>query len=81
MMEYLYAGSVVIKPDWLKYYEFEAKGISYYTYSDFGEISGLIRSALKDIDIVRDENKKNKRILAEFNSWEAVFPAWRNLYD
>ncbi len=81
-LEYLYAGSIVIKPIWLKYDELESLGIRYQAYSEFEEIPDMIIKIMNsDITKQREELAINRDILRDFNSWAAVYPDWRGLYE
>lgn len=82
MMEFLYAQSIVIKPKWLEYNELDSLGIKYCTYEVFSDILDIIRDIINSgVNKIRTETIKNKEILSRYNSWPAVFPDWRSLYE
>lgn len=75
VIEYLYAGSVLIKPKWLDYSDI--KGVSYYEYGRFEEIEGILES-LMEKGIRR--MWQNKEPLIKQKSWSVFVPKWRALY-
>ena len=75
VMECLYAGSVLIKPEWLDYSEYDE--LVYYEYAKFNEIPKLLTELTKE-GVVRMQC--NKRQLREKNSWDNLAPKWEALY-
>ncbi len=77
MMEYLYAGAILIKPKWLDYSELKDMGISYFEYKSFEEIPHLL------IDLIKNgisRTIKNRGVLKRTKSWEALSSEWEALY-
>lgn len=77
MLEYLYAGAVLIKPKWLDYSELRDMGISYSEYKSFQEIPRLL------VNLIRNgisRTMKNRGILKRTKSWEALSSEWEALY-
>jgi hypothetical protein len=77
VMEYLYAGAVLIKPKWIDYSELSDMGISYSEYKSFQEIPHLL------IDLIRhgiNRTMKNRGVLKRTKSWEALSSEWEALY-
>ncbi len=75
VMECLYAGAVLIKPQWIDYSE--VNGIDYYEYKQFDEISGILENLVKK-GIKR--MPQNKKPLREQQSWDVMAPKWKALY-
>lgn len=77
VLEYLYAGSILIKPHWLDYSILDDMDIHYIEYSDFEEIPdimcNLYANSFENVDKVRQK-------LWEFNSWEVLASKWKELY-
>lgn len=83
VIEYLYSGCLLVKPDWLSYPELDSRSVKYISYSDFEQLKDAF---LEAIDIYDDENRlkeyqNNRDILWNMNSWEVVAPKWRALYE
>lgn len=75
VMECLYAGAVLIKPQWIDYSE--VNGIDYYEYKQFSEISGILENLIKK-GVKR--MPKNRKPLREQQSWDVMAPKWKALY-
>ena len=83
VIEYLYSGCLLVKPDWLSYPELDSRSVKYISYRDFERLKDAFLGA---IDIYDDENRlkeyqNNRDILWNMNSWEVVAPKWRALYE
>lgn len=77
VLEYLYAGSILVKPSWLDYSILDNMNIHYIEYNEFDEIPDIMCS-LYTYSIENTDNIRQK--LWEFNSWEALLSKWRELY-
>lgn len=77
MQEYLYAGSVVLNPAWIKYDELGEIGVSYIEYKDFNELPQVVSRLIYE---GAKHNTDNKEKLHAFTSWEAVKSKWADLY-
>lgn len=75
MLEYMYAGAVLIKPAWLKYAEFE--DYDYHEYKKFEELAPLLERLVRQ-GIVKTEH--NRKLLKGRKSWDVYTPQWRALY-
>ncbi len=71
--EILYAGALLINPSWIEYSECDKLNIKYYEFNEWNEISILI---LKALDEDEKELLKNRKILYNNFSWEALKPKW-----
>lgn len=81
LVEYLYAGSMVISPKWLEYHEINALGVEYYTYNDFISMKNILQNIIEtnfeqDAYIV----SKNRKLLWNFNSWAVSKSKWQEIY-
>lgn len=78
VQEYLYAGSILINPKWIKYGELKKSGIKYYEYSEFNEIPEIIENIFLGSKV---NNQEVKDLLWEMSSWQAVKKNWLKLYE
>ena len=79
MLEYLYAGAVMLRGAWLKYGELDALGIRTAEFNDFDALPVLLDSAVRgDIAPLTTEERQqfNRRY-----SWDAMREDWLRLYD
>lgn len=78
IQECVYAGSVLINPEWIVYKEFDDIGIDYIKYRSFNELPLII----KDISDgnVNIYNADKVKELYEKYSWNAVKKDWLKLY-
>ena len=78
IQECVYAGSVLINPEWIVYKEFDDIGIDYIIYRSFNELPLII----KDISDgnVNIYNADKVKELYEKYSWNAVKKDWIKLY-
>lgn len=78
VLEYVYAGCTLIKPNWLDYSVLDELGIPYVEYNQFEEIPDIIAALEmyehKDVDEIR-------RKLWNYNSWDVLVPQWKKLYE
>lgn len=72
MQEYIYAGAVVVNPEWLRYDELEKFKLEYIEYDEFSSLPGLIEAMI--VGGV-EKNTANRR-LAEHTSWGAARQEW-----
>ena len=77
--ECIYAEAILINPTWITYTEFDEMGVSYVKYTSFDEIPGCLRSVLTGKTVIEMEH--NKRLMATRFSWEAVRPAWLDMFE
>lgn len=80
VMEYLYAGAVLVKPAWLDYLQLREKGIKYYEYEQFDEIPKLLEEIIKRETGRTNKGEKEQRILRNLSSWDRLAPKWLALY-
>lgn len=81
VLEYVYAGAILIKPNWLDYTELYKRNIKYIEYNEFGEIPCLLQEVLNNISDMKRENKGNREQLRRMNSWEVLVPQWKEKYS
>jgi len=77
VLEYLFAGAVVINPKWISYEELRDLGIEYIEYSNFDELPEIIEQLL-DSEINVFESNRIK--LESLSSWASVKEKWLALY-
>lgn len=81
MLEYLYAGAVVLNGVWLKYYELEKLNIHCLQFEDFTQLTTLLEKVILDFDMYKQASKINRAALHAMNSWEAVRKQWVTFYQ
>ena len=81
MCEHLYAGALVINPDWIKYPDLENR-VFYLTFNEFDELRRLIGENLVKKDSSRYCQKlvSNRQIIYDICSWDAHVKKWRDMY-
>lgn len=78
VLEYVYAGCILIKPSWLDYSVLDKLGVPYIEYNRFEEIPSII------VALKMNENKDIEEIrkkMWNYNSWDVLVPQWRKLYE
>ncbi|MBE6442617.1 MAG: glycosyltransferase [Desulfovibrio desulfuricans] len=81
MLEYLFAGKIVLNGAWLKYKELEELGIRYFSFNDFNELSNILQDIILHYNKYKLQLTDNTSLLYGLNSWEAVRPHWLKLYE
>ena len=81
MLEYLYAGAIVLNGSWLKYHELESRGIAYLQFDNFLHLSQLLESIVKAPVRFKKTAQANQGALYALNSWAAVQSHWVGLYE
>ena len=77
IQECLYAGAVVLNPNWIQYDELREIGVDYIEYSNFEELPGIIRNLLSN---PIESCETNKEKLSGITSWEKTRDDWLDLY-
>ena len=80
--EYLYAQKIVLNGKWLTYEEMTRRGVFFYQFSDFDDLTRKLEYLLTK-GITEDERKRianNAVILRSLYSWENVSSDWKKLY-
>lgn len=80
MLEYLYAGAIVINGAWLNYDILEKAGIFYFTFENFQELTQLMETIINNRQEYAARFSKNRKALYALNSWNAVRNDWYALY-
>lgn len=75
--EYLYAGAILINPTWIDYSECKTLGVRYWEYESWNELPSLLEKSLKTS---LEEVEKNRDLLYEHFSWDAVKPEWDKIH-
>lgn len=81
LLEYLYAGALLINPAWIQYDELKERGIKYVEYAEFPELTGIISEIVRNKQTYFDKYTSDKKELEDMNSWEMVSAKWRKLYE
>lgn len=80
LLEYIYAGSVIVKGEWLKYSQLEGNGLIDYSFDDFSRISPIVEQII-DLQMMRAIDIQNRRkALNKLYSWDAKIVEWTSLY-
>lgn len=79
LREYLYAGPPVLVGSWLRYPELEEMGIDTIPFTDYGELPGLLETALRT-SVSPGQQEKRAQLKARY-SWDAVREGWLQLYS
>ncbi len=79
LSEYLYAGSIVVRGDWLVYQQLIDMGITLPTFHEFEEIPAMVERGLSG-DLTGLPGADRARFPALY-SWDAVRPEWLKLYE
>lgn len=79
LLEYLYSGTLVINPTWIRYNEWEEVGMDYVKYNTFGELSGILEEVLHSNTLERKIH--NREIINSNYSWEVVAKRWKNILN
>lgn len=74
MREYIYAGAIVLNGNWLRYQELEDIGAEYFTFNEFEELNGIIKTYMDGNLKVNTE--KNRKVISDNFSWEHVEENW-----
>lgn len=74
--ENLFAGTLLLNAEWLRYQEFKEYDFQYLEFKSINEIGQLIKTALEqEIEI-----SKNKELVWKLRSWEHCAPKWKKVY-
>ncbi len=80
VIEHLYAGAILVKPVWLDYLELKKKGIKYYEYVRFNELSSLLAQLIYKKPSKINRGLKEHKILRNLSSWDRLSSKWLSLY-
>lgn len=82
ILEYMYAGAVLVKPIWLKYSILEKNHISYIEYKKFEELTDIVRKLLEGkLQFCKEKFSDNANKLWNMNSWGKLQSEWEELYE
>lgn len=77
--EAVFAGAVLINPEWIKYREFERLGIEYIEYSSFDELSDVLEKIINKEIVINTE--KNAELMFSEYSWDSVYEDWMRIFN
>lgn len=80
LLEYFYAGSIVISGSWLKYQELDNMQIKYQKFTRFEELPLLIINAINTTE-KKQEIEHNRLAIWNNYSWDVRCNQWSNLYS
>lgn len=80
MLEYIYAGKIVINPVWLKYKLLDENNIKTCIYNEFSELPFILKEVIEKGKLKSDVIEHNKRVLYEIYSWQKAIKRWLELY-
>lgn len=82
MLEYLYAGALVLNPVWLDYSILNKLGIFYVQWENCSELLKILVNEIEDFKYSNKLNcSDNRQKLYSFNSWDAVRSKWQCLLE
>ena len=81
MIEYIYAGKIVLNPEWVGYDLYEQFGIRDIQYHDFEDLGIKLAHVLKNICQDQMAVERNQEIIAEMYRWDRVISKWLELYQ
>ncbi len=83
-LEYVYADSAFICPEWVaeNYELLDRAGAHYYKYQKFDELKDVIMLALQELHGNRNSiSDKSREMIRKETSWKEVTPKWKELYE
>lgn len=81
MLEYMYAGKVVVTGSWLRYDDLTKEGVYFETINKIEDLTDKLKYIIDNYEILYSKCYKNKDILNRFSSWENNIQKWRDLYN
>lgn len=80
IVEYLYAGNILLNGSWIDYKELKEWGIYYKEIDSFDNLSSVLQETIKNYSF--EKSKINsKEILKAKLGWNSVCELWNALYD
>lgn len=76
--EYIYAGTDLINPVWIRYDEFDRLGIEYCRYDDFDMLEECLKKLIDGE--IRIDSERNSEIIYRNYSWDTVRNEWLDIY-
>ena len=80
MLEYLYAGCIVLNPEWLKYDFLKENKIYNCIYKDFQDLPQKLQKVLFCNKNIEEQIEHTKQIIFLSYSWEKIIEKWQKLY-
>lgn len=81
MLEEMYAGSIVIAGNWLKYNMLKNLEVVFYEINDISELGEKIVYIFDRMNDIKKAVKHNKTIVYDLSAWEKVSHKWRNIWE
>lgn len=80
MIEHLFAGSIVINGEWLKYGILDENDISYEIFKNFDSLPKVLERAIDNIEELKDNQILNQSRIEKVWSWNSLRKFSLNLY-
>ncbi len=80
MLEYIYAGKIIINPVWLKYKLLDENNIKTFIYNEFSELPATLTEVIEKGKLKSNIIEHNRKILYEIYSWQKAIKRWLELY-
>lgn len=81
VLEYLSAGTLVLKPKWLDYSELTTLGVKMSEYDSFERLPIELTRIIQTMKDYRSELFQNPEIVVSNKSWESLKNRWLELYS
>lgn len=81
MLEHLYAGSIVINGEWLKYSTLDNSGIYYVRFKNFDHLPIVFDKVISEFDMCHASTIENQELIARISSWKILRESWIELYQ
>lgn len=80
MIEYLYAGVLVLNGEWLVYSSLDKRGIYHRVFKDFESLPIVLKEIIENFEQEKEKASKNYLIYGNTLSWEFKRPLWLGVY-
>lgn len=81
LLEYMYAGAVVITGKWLPYQPLRNKGIVYKTVNTIEDVTKVLSDIVNKLDYYKEECKVNRKIIYDMSSWDRMAKRWMSFWN
>lgn len=80
MLEEMYAGSIITAGGWLPYQSLHQLGMFFLDIDHISALPEMIEEIVTNMETYRGKCIKNKKLIREHSSWEALAPKWNALW-
>lgn len=81
MLEHLYAGTIVLNGEWLRYDVLDKENVYYRKFGALKDVIPNLLDVLNNIDIEKLKSSRNREKISSFCSWTYWKEKWDNLYE